>query len=164
MEPFEDGEVLVRFLGVAVDAGIGEAGEDLVVAGIRELHGVRDLRRAPGREVAVDLAFLRDLRPEERQQCLASLFRRFAPELGFDGLHIGNAADVLADELLLGPGEHFLPAEPISRDEDDVLRFQIGGGGGCSAGEQEGDDEREQGGKVVQVDGHERGSRRWEGL
>ena len=125
MKPFEDGEVLVRLLGVAVDQRIGEAGQNLIVAGVRKLHGVRDLRRAAFRQVSIDLPFASDLLPEERQQGLSALFRRLAPELLFDGLGVCDAAVLLVDQRLFCAGKDLLPAQAVGRDQDDVLRFEV---------------------------------------
>ena len=127
VQPFEDGDVDVRLLVVAVDARIGGAGEDFVVTGVGKFPAVGDGNDAAFVLVAEKLAVFGDSGPEERQQDLASLLGRGAPELGADRVGVLDAAVFLRQQIRLGAVEHFLPPEPVADDEEDVLSFERGG-------------------------------------
>ena len=116
----QHGFVRIVDLGVAEDAVVGEAGEDLVVAGIGEDPRVRDVHQVPVESVAVELTLAGNYGPEEWQKGFAADVCVVVPELLRERLGLIDVVFV-ADEKRIGPAVQFLPAQPVERNEDDVL-------------------------------------------
>jgi hypothetical protein len=130
MKPFEHGHVWIVTLLVPGDAVVGEAGENLVEAGIGEFFPVGQDGDTLLVRVAVELALLRDGAPEKRQQRPPAFLRRRAPEGRIEPVGVGDAAMLLVHQQRIGAVENFLPAESVNRNEEYIFCFvrrRVGG-------------------------------------
>ena len=121
VEPLEDRHVRVRAVFIRIDARIGRSARHLVVAGVREPHGVRHPRHAALVLVAVDLAVRRDRLPQKRKQLPAPHIRIVVPVLGLELRGRRPTATGLAvEQRWIRSREDFLPAHAIGDDENHV--------------------------------------------
>src|SRR4029079_11458479 len=118
---FEHIDVRIGDFAVAVDCGIGKAGEHLVVAGVGEFFAVGYPAGRAAIGVAEDLATFGDAAPDERPKDFAALFARRSPKCLLRGWHVGHTAVVFCDKRFFSAAEEFLPAKAVPGDEDDVF-------------------------------------------
>src|SRR6476620_6667221 len=81
IDPFEDVRIWIQLLVITVDARIGNAAHDFVIAGIGKILLIADAHHAAFRLVAEQLPIASDFTPEERQERFASRFRCVTPEI-----------------------------------------------------------------------------------
>src|SRR5439155_25751578 len=117
----------VRLFVVAVNARVGSAGENFVVAGIGELPAIGHRDHATLILVAEELTVPGDFIPKKRQQVTSPLPGGVTPELGAQGICVLAAAIVLGHQDFFGAVEYLLPPQPVADDEEDVLGFESGG-------------------------------------
>ncbi len=130
VKPLEHRRVRVGAELVAVDGRVRKAGGHLVVSGVREGHSVDHLRDAPHGLIAEDLPALRHRSPQEREQRRPPLALARSPiALAQILLREPAAARRIVEQILLGAGEYFLPAQSVADDQHHVLRL----GGECCA-------------------------------
>ncbi|MDQ3950393.1 MAG: hypothetical protein M3282_08600 [Gemmatimonadota bacterium] len=130
IQPLEDGDVGVHAEVVPVDAGIGEPGQHLVVAWIREVQPVRDRHAAPFGAVAEELTIARDHAPEKWKQSLSSRDSGRPPESVAKRHRVAAHGARLAEEdRRVGTAEDFLPTKPVGYDQDDIARSRRRRGG-----------------------------------
>ena len=123
VQPFENRNIGVGFLVVAVDARIGNSGENLVVTGIGKFLGICDGDSAAFALIAQKLSVFGNLAPEKRQQHFTARFRRVAPEFFAQRIRVGHAAVFFREQLLFRAGKKFLSAKSIRDDQKNVFRF-----------------------------------------
>ena len=103
---------------VAVDAlVVGPAAEHFAVAGVGEVMGVGHRHQALLAAVAQEVSVLRGIAPDKGHQGLAARFGGLPPIGGFERLGIFHEAGV-RHQGRIGPGEKFLPAQAVERNDD----------------------------------------------
>ena len=162
-QPFEDGDIWIRNVVVAMDAlVVRKAAERFVVTGIREKHVIRDVGVGAFVAIAENLALLGDDLPDERHQDFAALVGGAAPVGFFQRGFIFHFAVLFVHQRFFGAVEDFLPAKTVGHDEDDVLRFVVGRDLGAR-GSRECERGRDREGKLDGESGESEKARNWQG-